>query len=74
MFIDQNRPRVSSLRISSAVGTMKVNNRESKKKQIGKKVGFWIIKTGPIYSQIWLKTPDISVCLKQYVLSVEIEY
>ena len=37
MFIGQNRPRVSSLRISSAVDVMKVNNIESSKKQVGKK-------------------------------------
>jgi len=33
-------PCVSSLRISLAVDAMKVNNEESRKKQVGKKVGF----------------------------------
>jgi len=40
MFIAQNRPRVSSIGISSAVDPMTVYIRENSKKQVGKKVGF----------------------------------
>jgi len=36
MFIEQNKPRVKSKNFFNS-GTMKVNNRESSKKQVGKK-------------------------------------
>jgi len=35
MFIEQNKPRLSSLTISSAGGAMTVNNRTTKVKKVG---------------------------------------